>query len=450
MSSKKNLLIVEDDLGLQGQLRWAFCGYEIATAKDRQEAVALVRRHEPPVVTLDLGLPPNPGGVSEGMASLQEILALAPYTKIIVITGNDSQEHAVQAVGAGAYDFYSKPIDPDILKLTIDRAYRLYELEMENRRLRRAGHSSLEGVIAVSPGMRKICRTIEKIGPADVTTLILGESGTGKEIIARALHQLSYRRGQTFMAINCAAIPENLLESELFGHEKGAFTGAVRQTRGKIEYANEGTLFLDEIGDLPRGLQAKLLRFLQERVIERVGGREEIPVDVRVVCATNQDLKELISQSQFREDLYYRIAEVTVNLPPLRERPGDAVVIGRALLEHFSHMQGKAVRGFTDDATKAIEGYTWPGNIRELENCIKRAVIMVEGNRIAAGDLDLPVSAEQQSLSLNLRQIREHTEREALTRAITLVNGNLSRAAELLGVTRPTLYALLDKYEMRD
>ncbi|ADJ28654.1 PEP-CTERM-box response regulator transcription factor [Nitrosococcus watsonii] len=450
MSSKKNLLIVEDDLGLQGQLRWAFCGYEIAVAKDRQEAVALVRRHEPPVVTLDLGLPPNPGGVSEGMASLQEILALAPYTKIIVITGNDSQEHAVQAVGAGAYDFYSKPIDPDILKLTIDRAYRLYELEMENRRLRRAGHSSLEGVIAVSPGMKKICRTIEKIAPADVTALILGESGTGKEVIARALHQLSYRREQTFVAINCAAIPENLLESELFGYEKGAFTGAVRQTRGKIEYAHGGTLFLDEIGDLPRGLQAKLLRFLQERVIERVGGREEIPVDVRVICATNQDLKELIAQNQFREDLYYRIAEVTVTLPPLRERPGDAVVIGRVLLEHFSHTQSKAVRGFTDDAIRAIETYTWPGNVRELENCIKRAVIMVEGNRIASGDLDLPAFAEQQSLSLNLRQIREHTEREALTRAITLVNGNLSRAAELLGVTRPTLYALLDKYEMRD
>ncbi|ADE16316.1 PEP-CTERM system response regulator [Nitrosococcus halophilus Nc 4] len=447
---KKNLLIVEDDLGLQSQLRWSFCDYEIGTAEDRQGAIALVRRHEPPVVTLDLGLPPDPGGVSEGMALLREVLALAPHTKVIVITGNDSREHAVQAVGEGAYDFYSKPIDPDILKLTIDRAYRLYELEMENRRLRQATPSPLEGVIAVSPEMRKVCRAVEKIAPTDVTTLILGESGTGKEIIARALHQLSRRDNQSFVAINCAAIPENLLESELFGYEKGAFTGAVRQTRGKIEYANRGTLFLDEIGDLPLGLQAKLLRFLQERIIERVGGREEIPVDVRVVCATNQDLKELILQGRFREDLYYRIAEVTMTLPPLRERPGDAVVIGRALLDRFAQAHGKAVRGFSNDAIRAIEAYAWPGNVRELENCIKRAVVMAEENRITVEDLDLPASSEKEVLSLNLRQIREHTEREALTRAVTLVNGNLSRAAELLGVTRPTLYALLDKYEMRN
>jgi two-component system NtrC family response regulator len=449
MSSKKNLLIVEDDLGLQRQLQWSFCDYEIITAEDRQEAIALVRRHEPPVVTLDLGLPPDPGGVSEGMLALREILVLAPYTKIIVITGNDSREHAVQAVGAGAYDFYSKPIDPDTLKLIIGRAYQLYELEMENRRLRRVDRSPLEGVIATSPEMRKVCRAIEKIAPTDVTTLILGESGTGKEVITRALHRLSRRDNQVFVAINCAAIPENLLESELFGYEKGAFTGAVRQIRGKIEYANKGTLFLDEIGDLPRNLQAKLLRFLQERVIERVGGREEIPVDVRVVCATNRNLKELISQGQFREDLYYRVSEVTVTLPPLRERPGDAVVIGRALLDRFAKAYGKAIRGFTDDAIAAIEGYAWPGNVRELENCIKRVVVMAEGSRITAKDLGLLISVEQEALSLNLRQIREHSEREALARAVTMVNGNLSRAAELLGITRPTLYALLDKYEMR-
>jgi two-component system NtrC family response regulator len=449
MSSKKNLLIVEDDLGLQRQLQWSFCDYEIITAENRQEAIALVRRHEPPVVTLDLGLPPDPGGVSEGMLALREILALAPYTKIIIITGNDSREHAVQAVGAGAYDFYSKPIDPDTLKLIIDRAYQLYDLEMENRRLRRIDRSPLEGVIATSPEMRKVCRAIEKIAPTDVTALILGESGTGKEVITRALHRLSRRDNQIFVAINCAAIPENLLESELFGYEKGAFTGAVRQIRGKIEYANKGTLFLDEIGDLPRNLQAKLLRFLQERVIERVGGREEIPVDVRVVCATNRNLKELISQGQFREDLYYRISEVTVTLPPLRERPGDAVVIGRALLDRFAQAYGKAIRGFTDDAIAAIEGYAWPGNVRELENCIKRVVVMAEGSRIAAKDLGLLISVEQEALSLNLRQIREHSEREALARAVTMVNGNLSRAAELLGITRPTLYALLDKYEMR-
>jgi two-component system NtrC family response regulator len=400
-------------------------------------------------VTLDLGLPPDPGGVSEGMSALQEILVFAPYTKIIVITGNDSREHAVQAVGAGAYDFYSKPIDPDTLKLVIDRAYRLHDLEVENQRLRQADRSPLEGVIATSPAMRKVCRTIEKIAPTDVTTLILGESGTGKEVIARALHRLSRRDNQTFVAINCAAIPENLLESELFGYEKGAFTGAARQTRGKIEYADGGTLFLDEIGDLPRSLQAKLLRFLQERMIERVGGREEIPVDVRVVCATNQDLKELIVQGQFREDLYYRISEVTVTLPPLRERLGDAVVIGRVLLDRFAQVYGKAIRGFTEDAIAAIERYAWPGNVRELENCIKRVVVMAEASRITAKDLGLLISAEQEALSLNLRQIREHTERETLARAVTIVNGNLSRAAELLGITRPTLYALLDKYEMR-
>lgn len=449
-NSKKKLLIVEDDPGLQSQLRWSFADYEILVAEDRQRAVAQVRRHEPPVVTLDLGLPPDPGGISEGMAVLQEVLVLAPHTKIIVITGNDSREHAVQAVGTGAYDFYSKPIDPDILKLAINRAYWLYELEMENRRLRQASRSPLEGVIAVSPEMRKVCRAIEKIAPADATTLILGESGTGKEIIAQALHRLSRRAQQPFIAINCAAIPENLLESELFGYEKGAFTGAVRQTRGKIEYANGGTLFLDEIGDLPHGLQAKLLRFLQERVVERLGGREEIPVDVRVICATNQNLQGLITQNRFREDLYYRIAEITITLPPLRERLGDAVVIGRALLNRFALAQGRAVRGFTDDAIAAIETYTWPGNVRELENCIKRAVVMAEDNRITAGDLNLPIPANKEARLLNLRQIREDAEREALTRAIALVNGNLSHAAELLGITRPTLYSLLDKYEMRN
>lgn len=449
-TSKKKLLIVEDDPGLQSQLRWSFADYEILVAEDRQRAVAQVRRHEPPVVTLDLGLPPDPGGVSEGMAVLREVLALASHTKIIVITGNDSREHAVQAVGAGAYDFYSKPIDPDILTLAINRAYWLYDLEMENRRLRQAGHSPLEGVIAVSPEMRKVCRAIEKIAPTDATTLILGESGTGKEVIAQALHRLSRRARQPFIAINCAAIPENLLESELFGYEKGAFTGAVRQTRGKIEYANGGTLFLDEIGDLPHGLQAKLLRFLQERVVERLGGREEIPVDVRVICATNQNLQGLITQNRFREDLYYRIAEITLTLPPLRERSDDAVVIGRALLNRFALAQGRAVRGFTDDAVAAIETYTWPGNVRELENCIKRAVVMAEDNRITAGDLNLPIPANKEARLLNLRQIREDAEREALTRAIALVNGNLSHAAELLGITRPTLYSLLDKYEMRN
>lgn len=330
----KKLLIVEDDPGLQSQMRWCFEDVEVHLADDCESALAILRRIEPSVVTLDLGLPPDPGGSTEGFRTLEEILKLAPDTKIIVVTGREEKENAVKAIGMGATDFFQKPLDGDILSFIVNRAFRIAELEKENRELIECqSHSKIKGIIATSTQMLSICRTVEKIAPADVTTLILGETGTGKEVLARAIHDLSSRRNKTFCAINCAAIPENLLESELFGYEKGAFTGATNLKKGRIESADGGTLFLDEIGDMPMPLQAKLLRFLQERVIERVGGVKEIPVDVRVVCATHRNVPELISSGEFREDLYYRVSEITLNVPPLREREGDAILIAQSLLK---------------------------------------------------------------------------------------------------------------------
>ncbi len=444
----RKLLIVEDDPGLLSQLKWCFEGYEVFTAEDRPSAIAELRRHEPMVVLQDLGLPPKPEGVEEGFLALGEILKLAPHTKVIVVTGNGDQENALTAVAQGAYDFYEKPVDTDTLKLLVDRAFNICELESENRKLQNQVHASpLDGIVAASEGMLAVCRMIEKVAPTNVTALLLGESGTGKELLARALHRLSSRADKNFVAINCAAIPENLLESELFGHEKGAFTGAHKQTLGKIEVADGGTLFLDEIGDMPLALQAKLLRFLQERVIERVGGREEISVDVRVVCATNQNPEELIKEGAFREDLYYRVSEITINIPPYRDREEGRLILARNLLQKYAKAQGRAINGFSDDAIAAIESYTWPGNVRELENKIKGAVIMADGKLVSANDMGL-VPGEEGPESLNLREVRAQAESKAIRVALTKSYGNISKAAELLGITRPTLYDLLNKYGM--
>ena len=442
------LLIVEDDPGLQSQLRWCFEGYEVLLGKDRSSAMTQVRRHEPPLVTLDLGLPPDSSNATEGLALLEDILAVSPQTKVIVVTGNDDRSNALKAVALGAYDFYIKPVDADALRLIVDRAARLHELEEENRQLARRAESPLQGVITADPGMLKVCRMIERVAPSDATVLLLGDSGTGKEVLARALHQLSPRAKERFVAINCAAIPENLLESELFGYEKGAFTGATRQTIGKIEHAHKGTLFLDEIGDLPMSLQAKLLRFLQERTVERLGGRNEIPVDIRVLGATNQNLDQLMKAGSFREDLYYRISEISVTIPPLRARQGDRSLLAHALLERFARDQRKPRRGFTSEAISAIEGYGWPGNVREMENVIRRAVIMADGPRITPEDLDLDVSAAPED-NLGLREARDAAEQQAVLKAMGRSNGNIAHAADLLGITRPTLYNLLDKFGLR-
>ena len=408
--AKQKILLVEDDPGLQKQLKWSLADYELVMAADRDSAVVQLRRHEPAVVLLDLGLPPDADGASEGLAALQQILSLAPATKVIVVTGNLDRSNAVKAIRIGAYDFFQKPFDPDVLALMIARALHVHALEAENRLLAaRQRGSALQGLITSSEPMLKICRTVEKVAPANATVLLLGESGTGKEVLARGVHELSPRAGKRFVAINCAAIPDTLLESELFGYEKGAFTGAAKQTIGRIEYANEGTLFLDEIGDLPMPLQAKLLRFLQERVIERLGGRGEIPVDVRVVCATHRDLADMIREGSFREDLYYRLSEITVKIPPLRERPGDAVLLAQAFLERYAREQGRNIRGFTADALGALETHAWPGNVREMENIIKRATIMADGTQITAADLGLD-AAQAEPQPFNLRQARENAE----------------------------------------
>jgi two-component system NtrC family response regulator len=447
--NKPKLLIIEDDPGLQKQLRWSLDAYDVVVAGDRESALAQVRRHEPAVVTMDLGLPPDPDGSTEGLATLQQILALAPDTRVIVLTGNQDHANAVKAIGMGAYDFHQKPCEPDILNLVIQRAFFLHDLMQENRRMQQSqADSPLTGVISRDPGMLKLCRSIEKVAPTSASVMLLGESGTGKEVLARALHQLSPRAGQRFMAINCAAIPENLLESELFGYEKGAFTGAAKQTKGKVELAHGGTFFLDEVGDLPMPLQAKLLRFLQERVIERIGGHEEIPVDVRIVCATHQKLKDLCASGRFREDLYYRLSEIVVNIPPLRERQGDAALLAHHFKNKFCAQESRGTLHFSPEAIGAIESYPWPGNVREMENCIKRAVIMADGNTIAAEDLGLPDTVAEEE-PINLRQVRDDAEYKAIVRALARVDGNIVKASELLGVSRPTMYDLLNRHAIK-
>ncbi|MFO7188795.1 MAG: PEP-CTERM-box response regulator transcription factor [Pseudomonadota bacterium] len=445
----KPLLIVEDDPALQKQMRWAFDQYETVVADDYDSAVAQIRRFEPAVITMDLGLPPRPDDPSEGFRLLQTVLTLSPDSKVIVLTGQNDRQNALRAIALGAYDFNSKPFESEILALTIERAYRVYELQEENRRLQAAHQeSSVSGIITRDPQMQRVCALIDKVAPSSATVMLLGESGTGKELLARAVHTQSPRRSHRFVAINCAAIPENLLESELFGYEKGAFTGAVKQTPGKIEMAHRGTLFLDEIGDLPQSLQAKLLRFLQERVIERVGGRDEIPVDVRIVCATHQNLKDLISAGRFREDLYYRLAELVIEIPPLRARHGDASLIAHAFVRKFAQEQRRGTMTLAPDAIAAIEAHPWPGNVRELENAIKRAVIMADGPAIHAADIGLRPS-EDDPEALNLRQVRDMAEKQAVVRVLGRVNGNLSRAAELLGISRPTLYDLMHRFGLK-
>ena len=442
------LLVVEDDPGLQKQIRWSFDAYKTLVAGDRESALVQLRRHEPAVVTLDLGLPPDPDGASEGLATLEQILTLVPDTKVIVVTGNQDRANAVKAVGMGAYDFYQKPFDPEVLGLVVERAFRLHALQQENRRLQQPQDSPMQGIITRDPGMIKMCRSVEKVAPSDATVLLLGESGAGKELLARALHRLSPRSAERFVAINCAAIPENLLESELFGYEKGAFTGANKQTRGKIEFAHGGTFFLDEVGDLSLALQAKILRFLQERVVEHIGGREEIPVDVRIVCATHQNLKKLIEEGRFREDLYYRLSEIVIAIPPLRDRHGDAALLAHAFMHKFSREEGRSIRGFKQDALHAIEAYPWPGNVREMENYIKRAVIMTDGSQIGAEDLGLSAPAGEPE-PVNLREVRDEAERKAIIKALSRVDGNILAAAELLGVSRPTLYDLVDRHGLK-
>jgi two-component system NtrC family response regulator len=445
----KPLLVVEDNPGLQKQLKWAFEGYEVHVAVDPESAIEQLKRFHPGVVTLDLGLPPDPANASVGLQLLEDMLHLAPHTKIIVVTGNDDRQNALRAIQLGAYDFYQKPVEPDILGLIVDRAAGLYALEEENRRLAaRASSSPLDGIVCASNEMLAACRMVEKVGPSEATTLILGESGTGKELVARALHGTSARRDKPFTAVNCAAIPDSLLESELFGYERGAFTGAVKQTIGKIEFANGGTLFLDEIGDMPLALQAKLLRFLQERVIERIGGRETIPVDVRVLCATHHDLQRAIQEEKFREDLYYRVSEIVISVPALREREGDQVLLAQTFLDRYSQEKGRSFRGFSSAALEQIDNYPWPGNVRELENRIKRAVILAEGQQITAVDLGFECE-EEATDSLDLRAAREAVERQVVKRALAIHGNNMSQAAEALGVSRPSLYSLMKKLNVQ-
>ncbi len=449
MDKRQPLLIVEDDPSLLKQLKWSLSDYECVLASDREQAIAQVRRHEPAVVTLDLGLPPQPDAPDVGLAVLREVLTLAPDTKVIVMTGQNDRANALKAIALGAYDFLAKPVEPDVLSLTLERAYRLYELQQENRNLSQAQAGSVLGhLVSSDPQMLKLARTTEKVAAADVSAMLLGESGTGKELFARALHDLSPRKRGRFVAINCAAIPENLLESELFGYEKGAFTGAVRPTPGKIELAHKGTLFLDEIGDLPLSLQPKLLRFLQERSIERLGGRESIALDVRVVCATHRDPKAQIAAGQFREDLYYRLAEIVLAIPPLRDRVGDASLLAHHFVRKYAAANKRGAMSLGPGVVEAIEAHGWPGNVRELESAIKRAVIMADGSQIQTSDLGLsPV--EREAALLNLNAVRERADREAVVRALGRSNGNVTRAAELLGVSRPTLYDLMTRTGVR-
>jgi two-component system NtrC family response regulator len=451
VDTRAKLLIVEDDEGLQRQLRWAYDDYEVLVASNRDAAINLLRAEEPPVVTLDLGLPPDPNGVTEGFATLETILSLKPETKVIVASGHGARESALRAIASGAYDFYQKPVDIDQLGLIVRRAFQLHGIETEKRKLEeRVGEDQtvLGTMITGAPEMLKVARTIERVADTGVSVMLLGASGTGKELLARGLHSASKRSQGAFVAINCAAIPENLLEAELFGYEKGAFTGAIKTTEGKIELAHGGTLFLDEVGDIPLPLQVKLLRFIQERVIERIGGRKPIAVDTRIVSATHQDLPEMIKAGSFREDLYYRLAEIVVRIPSLAERHGDSVLLAKHFLHRFAREMNPAVKGLSPGALAAIDDWPWPGNVRELENRMKRAVIMADGKMVTAEDLDLEARTEA-ALPVNLKSARELADRRAIRQALARTENNISGAAKLLGISRPTLYDLMKQYDLQ-
>jgi two-component system, NtrC family, response regulator len=448
LHERRKLLLVQSDQTLRAKLASMFADLDVVCTDLCEAALTLVRRTEPDVVLFDLGYVREPAEASRELALLREILTLAPDTKIIAMTAPDARELAVQAVGLGAADFYHKPVIAEVLSIVVRRAIRLRELESENWRLReQTGPMALEGIVGVSDAMRSVCHAIEKVAPTNATALILGESGTGKELLARAVHRLSGRSHQPFVAINCAAIPDTLLESELFGYEKGAFTGATKRTAGKLESANGGTVFLDEIGEMPAALQAKLLRVVQERTVERVGGRAPIALDLRLICATNRDLDALMASGGFREDLYYRLSEVTLRVPPLRDRQGDGLLLAQFMLQEMAQRYGRATKGFAPDAIRAIQAHRWPGNVRELENRIKGAVIMAESAVVSATDLGLQDPGSDLEY-LNLRVARQKAEVQAVRQALAVARANLSRAAQLLGITRPTLYDLLQKHHI--
>ncbi|WP_336986610.1 PEP-CTERM-box response regulator transcription factor [Altererythrobacter aquiaggeris] len=453
MAEKKpKLLIIEDDAGLQAQLKWAYEDFDVIIAGDRESALTALRADEPAVVTLDLGLPPDPDGTTEGFAALDAIMELKPDTKVVVASGHGARESALEAIKRGAYDFYQKPVDIEDLGLIVRRALNLHQIEQENRVLSRkvgAENTVLGGMITAAPEMVKVARTIERVANTNVSVMLLGASGTGKELLARGLHDASNRHGNAFVAINCAAIPENLLESELFGHEKGSFTGAVKTTEGKIELADGGTLFLDEVGDIPLPLQVKLLRFLQERTFERIGGRKHIAVDTRIVCATHQDLEAMIAKGQFREDLFYRLAEIVVTIPSLVDRPGDAPLLAKAFLNRFAAEMNPKISGFSPEAIAIIDSWNWPGNVRELENRVKRAVIMAEGKLVSAEDLDMTNADSADDQPLNLKTAREEADRKVIRHALARAEGNISSTARMLGISRPTLYDLLKQYDLQ-
>jgi two-component system NtrC family response regulator len=445
------LLIVDDDEDVRTQMKWALAqDYSVFLAGDRSSAMVLVAREEPAVVTLDLGLPPRPAEVEEGFATLSEILSADSHVKVIIITGRGEKEHALRAVGEGAYDFMYKPVEIDELKVVLKRAFYVSSLEREHRLLKKQfGGNSFEEMLGTSPRMQEVFATVRKVATTDAPVLIVGESGTGKELVARAIQRLSPRKNNPFVVINCGAIPETLLESELFGHEKGAFTGAHIQRKGRLEMAHGGTLFLDEIGELSLSLQVKLLRFLQERVIERVGGRGQIEVDARVLCATNRDLRQALKDGTFREDLYYRLGVVTISLPPVRQRGRDVILLANAFLHKYATESKRTVKGFTPSAILAIEKHPWLGNVREIENRIKRAVIMAEGQKIEPEDMELSSSAEGHE-SKGLREAREDLERKFIKMALDDNDGNISKAVEQLGISRPTFYKLMEKFGMEE